>query len=804
MTPFHVPPTVRWSVPVALFLLTQLAIAQEGEAANRRERRRPVAEEAKPLKPADVHQRLAWFATHQTMAESSSHRENSWQPVGPMRMSGRATDVTAHQDQPDTVFLATASGGVWKSVDDGRNWKPIFEGYATASIGDVTVAPSDPQTVWVGTGEANILRSSMAGTGVYKSIDGGETFEHMGLTETQHIPRIVIHPKNADILYVASAGHEYTPNKERGVYKSVDGGKSWKQVFYKNASTAVIDLVMDPKHPDTLYAGTAPRRRYRWKDPVGGPETGVYKTIDGGRSWQALTQGLPDFQNGEYERVGIDLCATQPETVYVLLNHDGAPRRQGGAKVYRSDDYGENFRLIEGNEAVRSTHPGYGWFFGQIRVDPNDAETVYCLGLSSRVSNDGGYTWRGLRGSHVDWHGGWINPADSSHVIMANDGGVMISHDAFATHHHPTNMQIAHGYNCGISQEEGKFWIYISVQDTGGYRGLVDLSRGRDAIVRQRWESATGDEAGRHAVDRLNPNLVYSVSRYGGGPALTDYSEKVETTRRGRTRRSYKRKDIAIDWQGDRKRAQWVAPIVLSPHSNKRVLYGAQYVFLTDDGGDNWQRISPDLTNYDLDKQGNIAHAVVFAISESPVEKGVIYAGTDDGNTQVTRDGGETWTNVSAGLPQGRCVASLEACHFEKGTVYAAVNGKRHDDFECHLYRSTDYGANWQRITANIPGSVANVIKQDPANKDLLFVGTDRAVYASTDGGKSWHVLGKDLPTVYVHDLALQTVEDYAVITTHGRGCFVLDIRDLRRPAKVVSAPPGSAAQADSGTPGRE
>jgi len=799
MTPLQVQMTARRLAPAILLLLTQFAIAQEGEEARQRGRRRAAPAKTEQQKPADMHERLAWFATHQKMAESSAHRANSWQAVGPMRMSGRATDVTSHPDQPDTIYLATASGGVWKSVDDGRNWKPIFEDFATASIGDVTVAPSDPETVWVGTGEANILRSSMAGTGVYKSTDGGTTFEHMGLPETQHIPRIVIHPKNADIVYVASAGHEYTPNKERGVYKSLDGGKTWNQVFYKNDSTAVIDLVMDPLHPDTLYAGTAPRRRFRWNDPVGGPETGVYKTIDGGRSWHALTNGLPDFANGEYERVGIDLCASQPETVYVLLNHDGAPRRQGGAKVYRSDDAGENFRLIEGNEAVRSTHPGYGWFFGQVRVDPNDADTVYVLGLMSRVSNDGGYTWRGLRGSHVDWHGGWINPTDSNHVVMANDGGVMISHDAFATHHHPVNMQIAHGYNCGISQEEGKFWIYISVQDTGGYRGLVDLSRGRNSIERQRWESATGDEAGRHAVDRSNPNLVYSVSRYGGGPTLTDYSEKVETTRRGRTRQSYKRKNIGINWGRDRKRAQWVAPIVQSPHGNTRLLYGAQYVFLTDNGGDNWERISPDLTNFDPDKQGNIAHAVVFAISESPVEKGVIYAGTDDGNIQVTRDGGKTWTNVYGNLPRGRCVASLEACHFDKGTVYAAINVKRHDDFECHLYRSKDYGATWQRITKNIPGSSANVIKQDPGNKDLLFAGTDRAVYVSTDGAKSWHVLGKDLPTVYVHDLALQTVEDYAVITTHGRGCFVLDIRDLRRPAKVVSTPGTGEATAAEG-----
>ena len=771
------------------------------------------AKEAK--KP--VHKRLEAFAKHKEMAKSSPHVSHAWQPVGPTRMVGRGTDIAVHQDRPNTLFFGTASGGVWKSVDDGRNWKPVFENYATASIGDIAIAPSNPDVVWVGTGESNLLRSSMAGVGVYKSIDGGETFEHMGLPESHHIGRIVIHPKNADIVYVAVSGHEYTSNQERGVYKTIDGGKTWNQVFYKNERTSVVDLAIDPKHPGTLYAGTAPRLRLRWNDPVGGPETGVYKTIDDGKTWKPLNaNGLPDLMTGEYERVGIDVCASQPETVYVLFNHDRPSKEKVGAKVYRSDDYGESFRLIAGNEQIRSTHPGYGWFFGQIRVDPNDAETVYVMGLFARISRDGGYTWESIRGSHVDYHGAWINPKDSNHVVIVNDGGVMISHDQFKTHLHPTNMQIAHLYNCGISQEAGKFWIYSSAQDTGAWRGLVDLSRGRDSIVHQPWERATGDESGRHAVDPENPNLVYSVSRYGGGPALTDYSEKVVTERRGVKRSGYKREDISIKWKGTprgrsqeteeadsesesdqesgengepssdndaipvRKRAQWVSPLILSPHSGSRVLYGAQFVFLSDNQGKKWKRISPDLTNHDPRRQGNIAHSVVFSISESPVEKGVIYAGTDDGNIQVTRDEGETWTNVTAGLPIGLCVASLEACHFNPGTVYAAINGKRHDDFECYLYRSRDYGATWERITANLPGSIANVIKQDPSNENLLFAGTDRGVYVSTNGAKSWEVLGKDLPTVYVHDLALQTVEDYAVIATHGRGCFVLDIRELR------------------------
>jgi photosystem II stability/assembly factor-like uncharacterized protein len=753
--------------------------------------------------------RIEAFKLHQEMVKNSKYAKQKWQSVGPTRMAGRGTDVAVHPEYPTTLFFATASGGVWKSTDDGRNWKPIFENYATASIGDIAIAPSDPDIVWVGTGEANLLRSSMAGVGVYKSTDNGETFKHMGLPESHHISRIVIHPSNPDIVYVAVSGHEYTENTERGVFKTIDGGTTWERVFYKNSRTSVVDLVIDPKHPGTLYAGTSPRLRKRWNDPVGGAETGVYKTVDDGKTWKSLNDnGLPDLLSGEYERVGIDLCASQPETVYVLFNHDRPSSEKAGAKVYRSDDYGQNFRQVVGNEGVRRTHPSYGWFFGQIRVDPNDAETVYVLGLYASLTRDGGYTWKTIRGNHADYHGAWINPNDSKHVVIVNDGGLMISRDRTESYFNPTNISIAHLYNCGVSQTEGKFWIYSSAQDTGAWRGLVDLSRGRDSIVPQIWERATGDESGRHAVDPENPNVVYSVSRYGGGPIRTDYSVKVEMERRGRKFRSYQREDVSVKWPNqrrrrtsdsengtdqpepeinevglkktDRKRAQWVSPLIISPHSNERIFCAAQFVFCSDDAGKSWKKISPDLTNYSPQRQGNIAHSVIFAIAESPVEKGVIYAGTDDGNIQVTRDNGETWKNVSAGLPVGLCVAGLEACHFDAGTVYAAVNGKRHDNFECYLYRSTDYGTNWERISSNIPGSIANVIKQDPENKELLFAGTDRGVYVSTDGAKTWEVLGRDLPTVYVHDLVLQTKEDFAVIATHGRGCFVLDIRELR------------------------
>ena len=727
---------------------------------------------------AEAKQRLQWYEEHQSMAEKSPFNNVAWQFVGPMQMTGRMTDVEAHPSAPKTIYIAAAGGGVWKTTDESETWTPIFDNYPTASIGDLAIAPSDPNIVWVGTGEANILRSSMAGSGIYKSTNAGESFEYMGLADTQHIARILVHPTNPDIVYVASAGHEYNFSPDRGVYKTTDGGVTWRKVFFKNEETAAIDLAMDPSNPEILYLGTAERLRYRWNDPISSTNSGVWKSDDGGHNWMTLTKGLPDFSKGDCERVGLDVCRTQPNVVYCVVNKSGTANRRDGAYIYRSNDKGASWNLIEGNDAIRSVFPGYGWVFGQIRVDPNDPEKIYLMGMPFRGSDDGGKTWRNLRGSHVDFHGMWINPKDSTHHLVVNDGGLMISHDSFATHHHPTNIPIAQMFNGAISMAREKFHIYSNIQDHGSWRGEVDLSNGRNNIVRQAWEGAPGDEAGRQAIDPTNPDIVYAVTRYGGGPSRSDYSKMDVGARRPPS------VNVAPDFGGERKRAQWVSPIIVSPHDNKRLLYGAQFVFLTDDQGNSWKRISDDLTNYNPSRQGNIAHAIIFAISESPLKKGLIYAGTDDGNVQVTQNEGASWTLVNDGIPENHTIANIEASHFDEGTVFITVNGKRCDDFNCYVMKSTDYGKTWKNIAGNIPGSIANVVKQDPKNKNVLYLGTDRAVYATIDGGENWQVLGKGLPTVYAQDLAIHTTENLAVIATHGRGSWVLDLIPFRRAAR--------------------
>jgi photosystem II stability/assembly factor-like uncharacterized protein len=750
----------RKSVPVAMVTLLALFTLQ-GCTPNL-----PDSDEAKL--------RFEWFEQHQAL-QAATPFDMPWQFVGPVRMTGRMTDVEAHVSAPETIYIASASGGVWKTTDEAATWTPIFDNYETASIGDIALAPSNPDIVWVGTGEANILRSSMAGTGIYKSTDAGETFTYMGLADTQHIARILVHPENPGIVYAASAGHEYTFSQDRGVYKTTNGGKSWKKVFFIDEQTGVIDMAMDPTEPDTLYVSTAQRLRYRWNDPKASPQAGIYKTTDGFKTFAALTNGLPDFSQGECERIGLTVCASQPNVIYAALNMCGASR--GCANLYRSNDKGESWNLVENNDDIRSVFPAYAWFFGQVRVDPSDPDIVYIMGLSFKGSDDGGKTWSSLRGTHVDYHGMWINPTDSNHLLVVNDGGLMISHDKFATHDHPTNLPISQLYNAGVSMAMEKFQIYSSVQDHGAWRGEVDLTQGRNNIQRKTWEGAPGDESGRHAVDPLNPDIVYSVSRYGGGPNRTDYSSAVEGSRRRGV-------SVAPDFGEDTKRAQWVSPIIVSPHSNERLLYGAQFVFVTDNRGDEWKKISPDLTNFDPEKQGNIAYSIVFSIAESPLKKGLIYAGTDDGNVQVTRDEGETWKKVIAGLPEGRCISSIAASAFDEGTVYATVNGKRHDDFNCYVFKSTDYGETWVNIANNCPGSITNVVKEDPTNADILYLGTDLGAYVTTDSGESWTVLGRGLPTVYVHDFVVHTNEHVGVIATHGRGAWVIDLLPVRDAAK--------------------
>lgn len=733
--------------------------------------------------------RLERFAQYRIMADTSAFRDVKWQFLGPVNISGRCTDVAVVAPKGDnyTVYVASASGGVWKSVNEGTSWEAVFDREATASIGDIALDPENAETVWVGTGEANIFRSSMAGAGIYKSTDGGATWKQMGLKNTYTIARIVVDPENSDVVYVASPGHEWTDSPDRGVYKTTDGGKTWKKILYVDSRTGAIDLVIDPTDPNILYAATWQRIRLKWNDPRNEPGytgSGIWKTIDGGAHWTRANNGLPE---AKYRgRIGIDLCRSKPSVIYAFLDDYevardeeygetdpyGRPRGKviKGATVYRSDDGAGNWTLVSGQtkemkEYMEHHSATYGWVFGQIRVDPVDENTIYTMGLNLNVSTDGGRTFKQLRGMHGDHHGLWIDPDNTGYLMNVNDGGISVSYDKGRHWRSFTdNLPLAQFFNVMYDMDD-PFRVYGSVQDHGSYRAQVDLSRGRDGIRPVDFERAPGGEGTSHAIDPDDPDIVYS-STYYGRITRTRMTNRWWTNVKETLPKTYPDEPPL--------RGQWVAPTILSPYNPAIVYHGMQCVLKSTDEGRTWERISGDLSHNDPRKMGDISYQVVSSIAESPLKQGLLYAGTDDGRLHRTRNGGKTWTEITRGLVAGKWVSRVEASAYDMGRVYVAQNGKRDDDFAAYLWMSDDFGDTWTNITGNIPIGPVNVIREDPVDGNILYAGTDAGVFVSKDRGGHWSVLG-DLPTVYVHDLVIHPRDNIIVIATHGRGLWVMD-----------------------------
>lgn len=759
------------------------------------------AKTQKLIQSTDPELRLKWYAEHVAMKERSLFKDLKWRWIGPEIMSGRITDVAVPKGIKYTIYAASASGGVWKTVNEGTTWEPIFEHAASTSIGDIAVAPSNPDIVWVGTGEANIFRSSMAGTGVYKSIDAGKTWQHMGLAGTHTISRIVIHPEDPNIVYVAASGHEWTDNKERGVYKTINGGKTWNKILYINEKIGAADLVRDPSDSNILYASMWNRIRRRWSDPRPGPGDGIFKTTDGGKTWKHLTNGLPPLEFTG--RIGLDVARTNPNVVYAFVdNHEiarkpkegeldgyGRPlvRTVKGAEVYRSDDKGVTWSKVSpSNKEMREFYSTYGWVFGQIRVDPNDENTIYIMGLRIGKSTDGGKTYQIIRyrGLHGDHHAMWIDPEDSSHIINGNDGGVNISYDGGKTWINYENMGVVQFYNVTVDMAK-PFNVYGSIQDNNSWKGPVTHRPMKDLVTRRprrsqdidrfkkdprcEWTRIPGGEASYLVLDPTNPNILYSQSFYGRIERSEFKDGKWETV-----------KIAPKAGKGQPTlRGQWLAPFIISPHNPFILYHGMQHLFRSLDRGDTWERISPDLTYNNPQEQGELPYAISFqtitSISESPLKFGLVYVGTDDGKIHVTQDGGKNWIEIMKGLPSKKHVSRVVASAYDEGTVYLSLNGKRDDDFADYLYKSTDYGRNWVDISGNIPSGPINVVKEDPKNPKVLYVGTDLGVYVTVDGGKSWHVLANNIPATFVHDLVVHPRDNVLVAATHGRGMYVID-----------------------------
>lgn len=790
--------SIRPRLPLALSIALLLTLAAAGSG---------IAQQAQLLSPD---QRMAGWAQHVRMQESSPIAGLRWQYVGPTNISGRITDVAPIGPRGDnyTIYIAAASGGVWKTINEGVTWEPVFDEAASTSIGDVTVAPSNPDIVWIGTGEANIFRSSMAGIGVFKSTDAGETWEYKGLGATHTVPRIVIHPTDPDIVYVAGSGKEWTENPERGVYKSTDGGDTWEQVLYVDERTGAIDLVMDPTDPETLYAATWERVRRKWNDPrvePGYDGSGIWKSTDGGATWNPINEGLPAA--GERGRIGIDISASNPNILYAFLDNyedsgveppgddtDAYGRPRGavikGATVFRSEDGGASWvQTSEENDYMRGLGGTYGWVFGQIRVDPVNPDKIYVMGLALNVSEDRGKTFRRLVGMHGDHHGLWIDPDNTDYLVNSNDGGVDISYDGgenWRNFNH--NLPLVQFFNVAHDMDT-PFRVYGSVQDHGSFRGTIDLSRGRNAVPAVEWENAPGGEGSNHAIDPTDPDTVYAAGFYGSLMRADMETQEVVQIR---------------PQPGDGEpplRGQWLAPFTLSRHNPRIVYLGLNKLFRSLDQGDSWEAISPDLTNNDVDQIGDIQYQTIFSIAESPHEFGKIYVGTDDGKVWLTSDAGYGgWSEITGELPQGKFIAEVVASIHHEGTVFLVQNGKRDDDFTPYVWKTEDDGQTWQDLGDQIPIGPVNVIKEDPVDPNILYVGTDVGAYASLDGGASWHVLGHGLPSTFVQDIVIHPEEDILVAGTHGRGVWVLDVRPLQGLSETRRAEAVAVLQTENAT----
>ncbi|MGD8537953.1 MAG: hypothetical protein PVI66_04460 [Candidatus Aminicenantes bacterium] len=690
-----------------------------------------------------------------------------WRCVGPANMGGRIDDFAVVESDPYTTYVGTASGGVWKTTNNGITWKPIFDDQTTSTIGDVAVAPSQADTVWVGTGEPNNRQSSSWGNGVYKSTDGGETWTNMGLQDTHHIGRVVIHPTNPDIVYVAALGHLWGPNEQRGLYKTTDGGKTWTNTKFIDVNTGFVDVAMDPENPDTLYAAAYQRRRRGWGFNGGGPGSALYKTTDGGENWAKLANGIP---SGDLGRIGIDVYRKNPSIVYAIIEHKS---QQG---VYRSEDKGATWTKMSGT----NPRPMY---YSQIRIDPSNDQRIWVLGASMYVSEDGGKSFQTdhVTRVHGDHHAMWIHPTNSNHMILGSDGGIYFSYDRGKSWDFVNALPLAQFYEIGIDMRE-PYWIYGGLQDNGSWGG-PSATWYRQGITNDEWIKIGGGDGFYTQVDPEDFTRIYAESQNGNL-----FRVDLKTGERKSLRPQ-------PEDSSERYRFNWNSPIHISPHDPKTIYYGGNKLFISKDKGEIWDATEDLTTQQDREKlelmgvlpdentlsrhDGISTYGNITTVSESPVKAGLLYVGTDDGNLQVSKDGGKTWNNVVnkvRGLPQYTYVTRVVASQHKEDTAYATFDGHRNDDFRPFVFRTRDQGETWRNISSNLPiGSIVNVIREHHTNPNLLFVGTERGVYFSIDQGATWTMFRGNLPMVPVDDIAIHPRENDLILGTHGRSVWVLD-----------------------------
>tara|TARA_B100000575_G_scaffold294279_1_gene309224 strand:- start:582 stop:3398 length:2817 start_codon:yes stop_codon:yes gene_type:complete len=775
-----------------------------------------------------------------SLKERSYHRTQSLlnsypiRNVGPVTMSGRVSDIAVHPDTSRIFYVGFGSAGIFKTTNGGTTMKPVFDNQGGAiGIGDIAISKSNPNILWAGTGEKNSSRSTYAGTGVYKTIDSGKTWNHMGLEGTHHIGRILVHPNNPEIVWVGSMGALYSENSDRGVYKTVDGGQTWEKTLFVNEGTGVIDLIINPKNPKLLWAATWERSREAWNFVESGEGSAVYHSKDGGNTWEKVNNGLPTGRT--LGRIGLSISAENPNRIYALIDNQDVRRVESenqandglksdalwnmnskdflsleneeinqflrqhgfpskytaeivkkdisaniyppsaladyigdanaelfdtkiiGAEVYKTDNGGQSWEKTH-QIALDNVYFTYGYYFGEIRVDPSDANTLYIMGVPILKSNDAGRNWRPIAENqriHVDHQTLWINPNDGEHLLLGNDGGLYESKDGGENFIHHNVAPVGQFYTVNVDMDT-PYNIYGGLQDNGTWRGSSRSTPDRE----QPWERLYGGDGMHVNPHPENSNIIYVGFQYG------NYMRRDLDS--GASYRITPRHEVGED----RYRYNWNTPVELSHHNSDIIYFGSQRLNRSFDEGKKWTTISPDLS-YNL-PNGDVPYSTLTTISESPLSFDIIWTGTDDGKVHRTTDAGATWVDVSNGLPAYRWISELHASSHNSETAYVSLNGYRFDEFVTYVYKTIDLGKTWTSVKGNLPDDVVNIIVQDPVKPEILYAGLDHGSYVSFDDGQEWHLLN-NIPNVASYDMVVHPRDFELVVATHGRSIYVLD-----------------------------
>ncbi len=711
---------------------------------------------------------LSFFGNAQPISHDQ-YKDLEYRLIGPFR-AGRTVAAVGIPTQPNVFFMGVNNGGVWKTNDYGRTWNPIFDSAPTGSVGDLAVSPSSPEIIYLGSGEGLHRPDLGVGDGIYKSVDGGKTWNHVGLSDVQQVGRLIVHPTNPDIVFVAGLGHPYGANDERGVFRSTDGGKNWKKVLYKNHNTGAIQVEFDPTNPQIIYADLWEHQEGPWENAsFSGPNSGLYKSTDGGNTWKQLTQGLPGAKEG-LGRIGVGISPSNPQRLYATVDS----RVNSG--VYRSDDGGESWKLTTNDRRIY----GRGSDFAEIRVHPKNPDVVYSANVASYRSDDGGYTWTSFKGAPGgdDYHRIWINPLQPDIMLFAADQGAIVTVNAGKTWSTWYNQPTAQLYHVATDNQY-PYWVYGGQQESGAI-GIASRGNGGQISFRD-WMGVGADEYAYVAPDPKNPDLIY------GGRVLK-FNKKTGQTQ-----------NVAPEAiRSGQYRQVRTMPLIFHPANPDALLLGTNVLWKTTTGGQAWEIISPDLTRKQNEIPASVGdfkteemktmrqRAVIYSLAGSKLNKDVIWAGTDDGLVHLTKDGGKTWKDVTPpALPSWDKISQLDGGHFDVNTMYVAVNAIRKDDMKPHIFRTHNGGTTWKEITKGLnPISPINVVREDPKQPGLLFAGSEREVYFSADDGENWQSLRQNMPASSVRDLVIH--DDDLVIGTHGRSIWILDnISPLREVAKM-------------------